>query len=300
MKMKEAEIRSGLDRKNIRYYESEELLAPRRTEGNRYRDYSEEDIERLLEIRFLRQLGIPIRDIRGLFEGRLTLSELMRMRLDRIDGEMSQLKKLEQMCARLEEQQTLKPSVVEQCLEEISREDGENTWLEDIRKDWKMFQKELHSQYIYFEPEGEILTPEDFARETALYAARRNLNYETIRLESTCALVRLEGIAYQASLTFGPSFRLARLPLVKLVRCTPPPHSVSKGKYLFFVLLPTILMFGSILFCLIDSQVGARFSGIYRTLIIGCFIAAILLISVTKMSITSDRKMCTTAAVIFC
>ena len=44
MKMKEAEIRSGLDRKNIRYYESEELLAPRRTEGNRYRDYSEEDI----------------------------------------------------------------------------------------------------------------------------------------------------------------------------------------------------------------------------------------------------------------
>ena len=280
MKMKEAEIRSGLDRKNIRYYESEELLAPRRTEGNRYRDYSEEDIERLLEIRFLRQLGIPIRDIRGLFEGRLTLSELMRMRLDRIDGEMSQLKKLEQMCARLEEQQTLKPSVVEQCLEEISREDGENTWLEDIRKDWKMFQKELHSQYIYFEPEGEILTPEDFARETALYAA--NLNYETIRLESTCALVRLEGIAYQASLTFGPSFRLARLPLVKLVRCTPPPHSVSKGKYLFFVLLPTILMFGSILFCLIDSQVGARFSGIYRTLIIGCFIAAILLISVNK------------------
>ena len=168
MKMKEAEIRSGLDRKNIRYYESEELLVPRRTEGNRYRDYSEEDIERLLEIRFLRQLGIPIRDIRGLFEGRLTLSELMRMRLDRIDGEMSQLKKLEQMCARLEEQQTLKPLVVEQCLEEISREDGENTWLEDIRKDWKMFQKELHSQYIYFEPEGEILTPEDFARETAL------------------------------------------------------------------------------------------------------------------------------------
>lgn len=78
----------------------------------------------------------------------------IRSGLDRIDGEMSQLKKLEQMCARLEEQQTLKPSVVEQCLEEISREDGENTWLEDIRKDWKMFQKELHSQYIYFEPEG--------------------------------------------------------------------------------------------------------------------------------------------------
>ena len=30
MKMKEAEARTGLDRKNIRYYESEELLAPQR------------------------------------------------------------------------------------------------------------------------------------------------------------------------------------------------------------------------------------------------------------------------------
>ena len=279
MKMKEAEARTGLDRKNIRYYESEELLAPRRTEGNRYRDYSEEDIERLLEIRFLRQLGIPIRDIRGYFEGRLALRELMRMRLERIDGEMSQLKKLEQMCTRLEEQQTLKPSSVESCLED---DNGRNTWLEDIRKDWRMFQKELHSQFIYFEPEGEVLSPEDFARETALYAAKRNLDYETIRLEFTYALVRLEGIAYQASFTFGPCFRLARLPLIKLTRCTPPPHGVSKGKYLFFVLLPTILIFGSILFCLIDSQFGARFSGIYRMLIIGCFIAALLFISVNK------------------
>lgn len=238
MKMKEAEARTGLDRKNIRYYESEELLAPRRTEGNRYRDYSEEDIERLLEIRFLRQLGIPIRDIRGYFEGRLALRELMRMRLERIDGEMSQLKKLEQMCTRLEEQQTLKPSIVESCLEEISHDNGRNTWLEDIRKDWRMFQKELHSQFIYFEPEGEVLSPEDFARETALYAAKRNLDYETIRLEFTYALVRLEGIAYQASFTFGPCFRLARLPLIKLTRCTPPPHGVSKGKYLFLFCCP--------------------------------------------------------------
>ena len=59
MKMKEAEARTGLDRKNIRYYESEELLEPGRTEGNRYRDYSEEDIVRLLEIKLFRQLGIP-------------------------------------------------------------------------------------------------------------------------------------------------------------------------------------------------------------------------------------------------
>lgn len=58
MKMKEAEARTGLDRKNIYVIMKRGALAPRRTEGNRYRDYSEDDIQRLLEIRFLRQLGI--------------------------------------------------------------------------------------------------------------------------------------------------------------------------------------------------------------------------------------------------
>ena len=78
-------------------------------------------------------------------------------------------------------------------------------WLEDIRKDWKMLQKRTPPQYIYFEPEGEILTPEDFARETALYAARRNLDYETIRLEfhpcpGPLGRNRLSGFLYLRSL----------------------------------------------------------------------------------------------------
>ena len=43
MTIKELEARTGMVRANIRYYEEEGLLAPRRLD-NGYRDYSEEDV----------------------------------------------------------------------------------------------------------------------------------------------------------------------------------------------------------------------------------------------------------------
>ena len=49
MNIKEIEERSGLTRANIRYYEQEGLIAPVRRE-NKYRDYSEEDLETLLRV----------------------------------------------------------------------------------------------------------------------------------------------------------------------------------------------------------------------------------------------------------
>ena len=62
MNIKEIEERSGLTRANIRYYEQEGLLAPARRE-NKYRDYSEEDLETLLRIALLRSLGFSLEEI---------------------------------------------------------------------------------------------------------------------------------------------------------------------------------------------------------------------------------------------
>ena len=68
MNIKEIEERSGLTRANIRYYEQEGLLAPVRRE-NKYRDYSEEDLETLLRIALLRSLGFSLEEIRRLQSG---------------------------------------------------------------------------------------------------------------------------------------------------------------------------------------------------------------------------------------
>ena len=68
MNIKEIEERSGLTRANIRYYEQEGLIAPVRRE-NKYRDYSEEDLETLLRIALLRSLGFSLEEIRRLQSG---------------------------------------------------------------------------------------------------------------------------------------------------------------------------------------------------------------------------------------
>ena len=53
MTIREIEALSGLPRANIRYYEAEGLITPRRAE-NGYRDYSQADADTLLRIKLLR------------------------------------------------------------------------------------------------------------------------------------------------------------------------------------------------------------------------------------------------------
>ena len=65
MTVKEVEERTGLPRANIRYYESEGLIHPARGE-NGYRDYRQEDLDTLLKIKLLRQVGFSLEEIRAL------------------------------------------------------------------------------------------------------------------------------------------------------------------------------------------------------------------------------------------
>lgn len=46
--IKEAEEQTGISRANIRYYEKMGLLQPKRNEKNGYREYTPEDIKRIL------------------------------------------------------------------------------------------------------------------------------------------------------------------------------------------------------------------------------------------------------------
>ena len=61
MKINEVEAAVGVTKKNIRFYEEEGLISPRREPGNGYRSYSEADVERLRRIKLLRKLlDVPL------------------------------------------------------------------------------------------------------------------------------------------------------------------------------------------------------------------------------------------------
>ena len=97
MNIKEIEERSGLTRANIRYYEQEGLLAPARRE-NKYRDYSEEDLETLLRIALLRSLGFSLDEIRRLQSGEADFAAAMRERSAALESEGQRLMAARNVC----------------------------------------------------------------------------------------------------------------------------------------------------------------------------------------------------------
>lgn len=98
MKIKEVEALVGIKKTNIRFYEREGLLNPERSEENNYREYSEEDVRRLEQIKMLRMLDIPTADIRLLFDEKIEMQEVMERRLENIDREEQALQEMRQLC----------------------------------------------------------------------------------------------------------------------------------------------------------------------------------------------------------
>ena len=82
MNIKDVEERTGLSRSNVRFYEKEKLVEPSRNESNGYRDYSENDVENIKKIAYLRTLGISIEDIRNIISEKVTLQEMLEKQND--------------------------------------------------------------------------------------------------------------------------------------------------------------------------------------------------------------------------
>ena len=65
--IKEVEKKLNITRANIRFYEKEGLLQPKRCD-NEYRDYSEDDLKRLEKILIFRKCNISIENIQHIAE----------------------------------------------------------------------------------------------------------------------------------------------------------------------------------------------------------------------------------------
>lgn len=100
MTIKEIETLSGLPRANIRYYESEGLITPRRAE-NGYRDYSQADADALLRIKLLRALGLTIEQIKTLARGETALDAVLADRLQAMQQEQHALDRTEKIAEQL-------------------------------------------------------------------------------------------------------------------------------------------------------------------------------------------------------
>lgn len=100
MKINQVEQTIGISKKNIRFYEQEGLLSPARS-ANGYRDYTDEDVAVLQQIKLLRKLDIPIEEIRRLQAGSLTLEDCLRRHLIVLERRSRNLEATNAFCRRL-------------------------------------------------------------------------------------------------------------------------------------------------------------------------------------------------------
>lgn len=100
MTIKEIEYRSGLPRASVRYYEAEGLLHPTRA-PNGYREYSMEDLNTLLKVKLLRELGCSLEEILALQKNEIPLSQVLQERLEALEGETAELERAKALCIRL-------------------------------------------------------------------------------------------------------------------------------------------------------------------------------------------------------
>lgn len=101
MTIKELEQKTGMTRTNIRFYEGEGLLSPKRLD-NGYRDYSEEDARTLEKIRLLRQLQLDLDTIRRVQQGTLTLEQALFVQATKLEGDKAVIGRAAQVCRELE------------------------------------------------------------------------------------------------------------------------------------------------------------------------------------------------------
>ena len=134
MKINEVEAQVGITKKNIRFYEEQGLLSPRRNSENGYRDYGEAEVAILRRIKLMRKLGVPLEEIRRMQAGG-TVADGMRRHLVTLERERKSLEQSIQLCGSLKDrEERLDALDAAALLEEMERLEQTGTTFQDKQK----------------------------------------------------------------------------------------------------------------------------------------------------------------------
>ena len=98
MKTHELEKELGISKHTIFYYEKEGIITPQR-DDNGYRSYSQEDLQKLIMVKFLRNLNISIDDVKAILNNELDFKECLEINQIHLE---KQIKSLEEVKENIE------------------------------------------------------------------------------------------------------------------------------------------------------------------------------------------------------
>lgn len=208
MNIKEAENLSGISGQNIRYYEKQGLISPKRNRINSYREYGEEDIRILKTIRMLRMLDMPIEQIRLILKGDLSMGDALDMQKVRLEVQAKKLQSAISFCEQMgREKRTLKELDIDSCLEQMEKNTARDGYFTRWVEDYKKIAREEAQRVFTFIPDDAVTNPREFTNALLAYAKEKNLNL-VITKEGMYPEFELDGVEYRAERNYGRAYRV--------------------------------------------------------------------------------------------
>lgn len=102
MQIKEVQEKLKISSYTLRYYEKMGLIKPYLDE-NGYRNYSEEDTNKIERIMFLRDISVPIEDIKDILDNKVTFQDVLEKHIKKVSTEIESLQYIKNMCEDLKE-----------------------------------------------------------------------------------------------------------------------------------------------------------------------------------------------------
>ena len=194
--IKEAEQITGITTQNIRYYEKQKLLTPKRNHGNSYREYSDEDINRLKMIRLFRSLDMPIGDIRRMFDGDVSLEDTIRLQMRRLESESEKLAAALDFCGTIKETQ-LADLDVDTYLDEMNKREKSGSAFARFAEDYAAVVRSEMVRDFSFMPDDRCDKPDKFTEELLKYGEQNGLHMVILK-ESLSPRLLINGVEYWA------------------------------------------------------------------------------------------------------
>lgn len=195
MNINEVEKISGVSKRNIRFYEKEGLILPKRNSENSYRVYDENDIWRIKVIKMLRMIDMPLEEIKKVLEEEQMLSVAVVNQQVELERKAKELQAAISFCEQLKELE-LDALDVDSCLNNIDSTGGEGFFKEWIH-DYKYVVEMNQDMDFSFIPENPIITARHFTEALFEYADENNLNL-VITKESLYPEFTINGVEYTA------------------------------------------------------------------------------------------------------
>ena len=198
MNIKQAQLLSGVSADNIRFYEKQGLLRPRRNPANGYREYCEEDIHTLKLIRALRMLDMPLEEIRAVLSGCLPLSTAANQQKRRLEERSCQLSAAIRLCSEFTSLPDPEGLDIDGLLARMEAPEVRDGFFQDWLRDYHRVALAEHEKRFTFLPDEAVTTPKEFSAALFQYARENDLDL-IVTKESMYPEFTINGIEYTAS-----------------------------------------------------------------------------------------------------